>query len=217
MTFETFDQSDEETWPDWKNTYLPRHHICQIFYTSTVSGFWKFTRKKRVNRDILNLKYYIFGAFTHSIGVISQFSYVNIHICSLYTLSMGKTWFNLTKNWIMLLQFDLKHIHKVNFYPSDNNFTQALLVLLVTNMISVPPSPLPTPANPHMWRISEVLDRQDSNRILGEICKTFEKLFTKRLQTQLSQCKDLTFNPSLWMWVWRYGRRSRVSQWSRRG
>ena len=49
---------------------------------------------------------------------------------------MGKTWFNLTKNWIMLLQFDLKHIHKVNFYPSDNNFTQALLVLLVTNMIS---------------------------------------------------------------------------------
>ena len=37
----------------------------------------------------------------------------------------------------MLLQFDLKHIHKVNFYPSDNNFTQALLVMLVTNMISV--------------------------------------------------------------------------------
>ena len=37
----------------------------------------------------------------------------------------------------MLLQFDLKHIHKVNFYPSNNNFTQALLVLLVTNMISV--------------------------------------------------------------------------------
>ena len=36
----------------------------------------------------------------------------------------------------MLLQFDLKHIHKVNFYPSDNNFTQALLVLLMTNMIS---------------------------------------------------------------------------------
>ena len=29
-----------------------------------------------------------------------------------------------------------KHIHKVNFYPSDNNFTQALLVMLVTNIIS---------------------------------------------------------------------------------
>ena len=27
--------------------------------------------------------------------------------------------------------------HKVNFYPSDNDFTQALLVMLVTNMISV--------------------------------------------------------------------------------
>ena len=27
----------------------------------------------------------------------------------------------------MLLQLDQKHIYKVNFYPSDNNFTQALL------------------------------------------------------------------------------------------
>ena len=44
----------------------------------------------------------------------------------------------------MLLQFDLKHIHKVNFYPSDNNFTQALLVLLVTNMISVHGIALPS-------------------------------------------------------------------------
>ena len=43
---------------------------------------------------------------------------------------MGKTWFNVAKNWIILLQLDLKQIHKVNFYPSDNNFTQALLVCL---------------------------------------------------------------------------------------
>ena len=35
-----------------------------------------------------------------------------------------------------LLQLDLKHIHKVNFYPRNNNFTQALLVMLVTNIIS---------------------------------------------------------------------------------
>ena len=59
-----------------------------------------------------------------------------MYICSLYTLSMGKTLFNLTKNLIILLQLDLKHIHTVNFYPSDNNITQALLVMLVTNMIS---------------------------------------------------------------------------------
>ena len=39
----------------------------------------------------------------------------------------------------MLLQFDLKHIHKVNFYPSDNNFTQALLVMLVTNVTNLEP------------------------------------------------------------------------------
>ena len=57
------------------------HHICQIFYTSTVPGFWKFTRKKHVNRHILNLKYYIFGAFTHSIGVVSHFHmYIYIYV-----------------------------------------------------------------------------------------------------------------------------------------
>ena len=73
----------QNTWSFLKmnDIWACSHHICQIFYTSTVSGFWKFTQKKRVNRDILNLKYYIFGAFTHSIGVISQFSYVyNIYV-----------------------------------------------------------------------------------------------------------------------------------------
>ena len=29
-----------------------------------------------------------------------------------------------------------KHIHKVKFYPSAENFTQALLVMLVTNITS---------------------------------------------------------------------------------
>ena len=37
---------------------------------------------------------------------------------------------------IIFLQLDLKHIHEVNFFPSDNDFTQALLVVLVTYMIS---------------------------------------------------------------------------------
>ena len=29
-----------------------------------------------------------------------------------------------------------KHIHKVKFYPSADDFTQALLVMLVTNIMS---------------------------------------------------------------------------------
>ena len=32
-----------------------------------------------------------------------------------------------------------KHIHKVKFYPSADDFTQALLVMLVTNIMSAPP------------------------------------------------------------------------------
>ena len=33
-----------------------------------------------------------------------------------------------------------KHIHKVKFYPSADDFTQALLVMLVTNIMSAEPS-----------------------------------------------------------------------------
>ena len=107
-----------------------RHHICQTFYTSTFSRFRKFTPRKRVNRDILNLEYYIFGIFIHTIGIISQFSYVYAHF----------THYQWVKHVLILPKtesYHLKHIHKVNFYPSDKNFTQALLVMLVTNMISV--------------------------------------------------------------------------------
>ena len=37
-----------------------------------------------------------------------------------------------------LSELYLKHIHNVKFYPSGYNFTQALLVMLVTNIISAP-------------------------------------------------------------------------------
>ena len=96
-----------------------RHHICPFFLHKNIFKIMTIYPQ-------INLKYYIFDAFIHFIVIISQFSL-------LYTLSMGKTWFNIAKNWIILHQLDLKHIYKVNFYPSDNNFTQALLV---TNMIS---------------------------------------------------------------------------------
>ena len=36
----------------------------------------EFTPKKRVNREILNLKYYMFGIFIHLIVIVSQFSYI---------------------------------------------------------------------------------------------------------------------------------------------
>ena len=69
---------------------------------------WKFTPKKRVNRDILNIKYYIFGIFINLIVIVSQFSYIYINMLT----------------------------YQSDFYPSDNNFTQALLVMLLTNVIS---------------------------------------------------------------------------------
>ena len=38
---------------------------------------------------------------------------------------------------MILLKLHYKHIHKVKFYPSGENFTEALLVMLVTNITSV--------------------------------------------------------------------------------
>ena len=41
-----------------------------------------------------------------------------------------------TKN--MHISMFQKHIHKVKFYPSADDFTQALLVMLVTDIMSGP-------------------------------------------------------------------------------
>ena len=38
-----------------------------------------------------------------------------------------------------------KYFHKVKFYPSTDNFTQALLVMLVTNITSAHPVWILTP------------------------------------------------------------------------
>ena len=46
-----------------------RRDIGQKNYTSAFSKFRKFTPKKCVNRDISNLKPYIFGVFIHFIGI----------------------------------------------------------------------------------------------------------------------------------------------------
>ena len=50
-------------------------------------------------RLLLRLKWHSCGALngTHSIWVTTQFSYVYLHICSIYILSMGKTWSDLFK------------------------------------------------------------------------------------------------------------------------
>ena len=38
---------------------------------------------------------------------------------------------SVTTRYVILLQLDLKHIFKAKFYPSDNNFKEALLVMPV--------------------------------------------------------------------------------------
>ena len=64
-------------------------------------------------------------------GIISQFDYVYAHFI-LYQWVRHDLILPKTESYY------LKHIQEVNFYPSDNNSTQALLVMLVTNMISGP-------------------------------------------------------------------------------
>ena len=41
-----------------------------------------------------------------------------------------------TKNQIIILKLFKNHIHKVKYYPIGDNFTQALLVMLLTNIMT---------------------------------------------------------------------------------
>ena len=80
-------------------------------------------------------------------------------------LSMGKTWFNIVKNLIILLQLDLKHITRVKFYPSDNNFVEAMLMMLVTNITSAhwqpPDKPIVPPLPPQSNSVRVVSEGSD--------------------------------------------------------
>ena len=49
----------------------------------------KIYPKKRVNRNISKLKYYIFDAFIHLIGIIFQFSYVYAHFTHYQWVKQG--------------------------------------------------------------------------------------------------------------------------------
>ena len=46
------------------------------------------------------------------------------------------TWLNIIKNKMIHTSIFQRHIHKVKFYPSADDFTQAPLVMLVTNIMS---------------------------------------------------------------------------------
>ena len=83
----------------WGSLGIINRGHCQTWYLSIflyqhIFKFLKIYPKKCVNRDILNLKYHILDVF-HSFN----WNYIPIFICisSLYTLSMGKTWFNVAK------------------------------------------------------------------------------------------------------------------------
>ena len=62
-----------------QETLQPDIIFVKNFHTSACSKFSKFTPKKRANRDILDLKYYIFGVAINLIGIISLFSNVYAH------------------------------------------------------------------------------------------------------------------------------------------
>ena len=50
-----------------------RHDICQIFYTSHFSNIYKFTRRKRVSRNIFSPFIWQFSIFIPKILIISHF------------------------------------------------------------------------------------------------------------------------------------------------
>ena len=59
-----------------------------------------------------------------------------VFVGSLNTLSLVYMTEYYKKNKLIHASMFQKHIHKVKFYPSADDFTQAPLVILVTNIMS---------------------------------------------------------------------------------
>ena len=101
-----------------------RHGQSDIFFVKsfTPADFRKFRNlpKKRVICDIFYPEYWIFSISIHRIGMISQFTLLYFCII-LYPV-------------LMILKFPKNAQWYVEFFPSRNNFTRALLV---TNILSV--------------------------------------------------------------------------------
>ena len=107
-----------------------RHDIVKKNYTSIFSKFGKNYPKKM--RKLQHFKPYILGISIDLIGIISQFPYISAHFTHF-------KWVNIV--WYYQKLNDITSIGprthpQSEFYPNDNNFTQALLVMLVTNIIS---------------------------------------------------------------------------------
>ena len=102
---------------------MSRHYICQIFYTSIFSNIQKFTRRKRVDRNIFFIiqHFYILKLEQYP-NFVPAGSFATFPLLTV-TKSQKNTYLNCSKN-------------KVKFYPSTGHFTQALLVMLVTNITS---------------------------------------------------------------------------------
>ena len=79
---------------------LPRHDICQIFYTSTVSQILKFTRGKAHKLRHFSLLIWKFGNYIHIIWLISQFLSIYAH----FILNLWLKWLKIPKqNSIILI------------------------------------------------------------------------------------------------------------------
>ena len=102
---------------------LGRHDICQIFYTSIFSGILKFTRRKSL--------FWQFSISNPRTRIITQF-------CPCRLISYFIIGYLDQKPKRYIHELFQKHIHIVKFYPSTGNFTQVLLVMLVTNLMSEP-------------------------------------------------------------------------------
>ena len=110
-------------------------------------------------RLLLRLKWHSCGALngTHSIWVTTQFSYVYLHICSIYILSMGKTWSDLFK--IMCCIVLLLPLIKVVSLTCRSIF---------------PPSPTETQLKcspPHLYKYDSWLRILGSDKGSPELCQ----------------------------------------------
>ena len=128
-----------------------RHDICKIFYTSTFANSKKFTRSKRVNCNILDVRYIYIYRNSTACDVCDKY-----HVCSLHSKINMRIYFkSWTRHYVIFSALFWKSLKITNslwifnlgqaniFRPSDvfesnffciqvNSFVQLLLKFRLT-------------------------------------------------------------------------------------
>ena len=116
------------------STLSIRYDIWQIFYASKISKNIKIYPTKRIDCNIFSFKIVHFASQNMNFICISFLELDQYPSFHPFMLTLYFRYWNFLKTEIINLKLPKKYLNGEAFYPRENYFTLALLVMLVTNL-----------------------------------------------------------------------------------